>query len=492
MSLSRREFLRLAGLVASGITLASCSPLYRTLAQVTAGETASDLPDDPAGYLALRRLTYGPTPEERQLVARHGIAAWVEEQLAPEQIDDGALQWRLRPLDYLELEADALLGYEKAEVILGLKQATLLRKIYSRRQLYEQMVEFWSDHFNISVTKSDCWFLKPVDDRQVIRAHALGNFGDLLMASAHSPAMLMYLDNQANHRQAPNENYARELMELHTLGVDGGYAQEDVMELARGLTGWTVKDHFWRGEFTFNPDLHDHGAKKVLDLRLTPGGVTEGETVLEHLATHPATAHHIATKLARRFLSDEPTTGAQSIIERATQTFLSTHGDLRSTLRVVLLDGLAGTTPPPPKFKQPLDFIASALRTLGAETNAAKPLHDYLAWMGQPLFEWPTPDGPPDVATAWTGNLLPRWKFALELALNDIPGTRLPAHDLSSELLPPAQALSRLSERLLGSALPADQAQALLRVGYEAGAQEKETLAALIAGLLASPAFQWR
>ncbi len=162
------------------------------------------------------------------------------------------MRWRLRNLDLISRKADELDGFKKEQVIAGLRQATLLRQVYSRNQLYEMMVEFWGDHFNISMEKGVGWLLKIVDDREVIRPHALGEFRELLGASAHSPSMLVYLDNQANDYQAPNENYARELLELHTLGVDGGYTQADVMELARCLTGWTVKEHFWRGELTFN------------------------------------------------------------------------------------------------------------------------------------------------------------------------------------------------------------------------------------------------
>lgn len=243
-----------------------------------------------------------------------GLAAWIEEQLAPEFIDDASADWSIRRFDVLELSAgrlrdraDKLLdNYDASLVVNDFLQATLLRQIYSRRQLYEIMVEFWSDHFNISMQKGDCWFLKIVDDREVIRPHALGNFRDLLHASAHSPAMLVYLDNQANLKDAPNENYAREVMELHTLGVDGGYSQRDVMEMARCLTGWTVRDSFSLGDFTFEEDLHDSGSKTILGTDIPPDGQTEAETVLNLLAAHPATARHIATKLVRRFIADDP------------------------------------------------------------------------------------------------------------------------------------------------------------------------------------------
>jgi len=188
---------------------------------------------------------------------------------------------------------------DKQSVPRELARATLIRQVYSRRQLYEVMVEFWTDHFNISVEKGDCWFLKTVDDRSVIRPHALGKFRDLLWASAHSPAMLVYLDNQVNYKGAPNEHYARELMELHTLGVHGGYTQQDVQDLARCLTGWSVKEAFWRGDFTFNAGQHDPEAKTVLGLTISPDGQGEAERVVEMLAAHASTARFIATKLGR-------------------------------------------------------------------------------------------------------------------------------------------------------------------------------------------------
>src|SRR5258706_9003612 len=240
--ISRRDFLRLAGLVAASAAAAGCAPLYARLGGQPEPLLAAPFGAiDQAGFALLNRLTFGPRMAERQLLAQVGPAAWIEEQLRPESIDDGPADWRLRGLETLNLSAadlsdrsDKILdGTDKLTVPGELRQAALLRQVYSPRQLYEVMVGFWTDHFNISVDKGACWLLKTVDDREVIRPHALGRFRDLLWASAHSPAMLVYLDNQANVKGAPNENYAREIMELHTLGVDGGYTQRDVMELAR-------------------------------------------------------------------------------------------------------------------------------------------------------------------------------------------------------------------------------------------------------------------
>jgi uncharacterized protein (DUF1800 family) len=377
--------------------------------------------------------------------------------------------------------------YDMEKVPNELRQATLMRQLYSKRQLYEVMVEFWTDHFNIFVEKGTCFYLKTVDDREVIRKHALGSFRDIVWASAHSPAMMIYLDNQANEKSHPNENYARELMELHTLGVDGGYSQQDVMELARCLTGWTVKEHFWLGDFVFKEDLHDTGVKNVLGLTIQPAGQREAEQVIEHLVKHPSTARFIATKLTRRFIADEP---PQEIIEKATQTFLKTNGDIKSVLRVILLDGLSLAQP---KYKRPANFVLSALRVLNAETDGAG-LHDYLLRMGQVYFNWPTPDGYPDHSEAWQGNLMPRWHFAFEFIRNEIPNTN---HNLNALLdVSSTGALhddvDALTSLLLGAPLERLTRDQIIDSVISAGATEEETLQIVVASIIASPAFQWR
>jgi hypothetical protein len=495
-ALQRREFLQLAGLVAAGATLQACTPLYRRLAGAPDG--IENWPSAAVGdnFVALNRLTFGARAEDRQKADEIGLAYWIEEQLSPEGINDMPALWRARHLDAMQLDGDALEGWEKEDVIHQLKQHTLLRQIYSERQLYEVMVDFWTDHFNVSIEKGDCWFLKVVDDREVIRRHAMGSFRELLWASAHSPAMLIYLDNQANDRDHPNENYARELMELHTLGVDGGYTQDDVMELARCLTGWTVKEHFWRGQFAFDPDMHDDKPKTVLGQAIAPNGLGEGEQVLEMLATHPSTAYYVSAKLVRRFISDQPETDAPQLVAQAAQAFLQTGGDIRAVLRVILLDGLANPQQAvTPKFKRPANFIASALRVLAADSGAQSPVYETLSSMGQPLFEWPTPDGPPDTSDAWSNNLMPRWKFALELARDELPGTRIDLGKLyrGSGADSPGDFIDQLSSLLIGIPFPADKKsgllQALSQVDFES---EADFGAILVAGLLASPAFQWR
>ena len=235
--MNRREFLRLAGLASASTAIAACSPVYDQLAAGNVAQVGKPPVLHTSDFVGLNRVTFGPTVGERARAAEIGLAEYIEEQLAFEGINDEALNWRLRKFETLNLTANELFEYgnklfddlDKTVVVNELRQATLTRQVYSQRQLYEVMVEFWGDHFNISVDKGDCWFLKTVDDREMIRKHTLGNFKELVMASAHSPAMLVYLDNQSNEKSHPNENYARELMELHTLSVNGGYTQQVVM-----------------------------------------------------------------------------------------------------------------------------------------------------------------------------------------------------------------------------------------------------------------------
>ena len=493
--LSRRDFLKLGAVVTASAALSSCAPayMYRRL--------TGDIPSIPwtslsaADFTALNRLTFGARVEERARFAEVGLQAYIEEQLAFDTIDDLACNLQLSTFNTLGMAANELEAvsnelfdsYDREKVPNELRQATLVRQLYSKRQLYEVMVEFWSDHFNIFIEKGDCFYLKTVDDRDVVRKHALGSFRDLLWASTHSPAMMIYLDNQANEKSHPNENYARELMELHTLGVESGYTQQDVMELARCLTGWNVKEHFWLGDFVFREDLHDTGVKNILGLTIQPTGIKEAEQVIEHLATHPSTARFIATKMARRFLADDP---PQAIVERAAQTFLKTAGDIKSILRVILLDGLPFAQP---KYKRPVNFVLSALRMLNVETDGVA-IHDYLLRMGQSYFNWPTPDGYPERSGAWQGNLMPRWQFAFELIRNEIRNTK---HNLRNLLAVSSDGDLRedvdlLAVLLLGAPLEQQARDELIDAVLSAGASEEETLKIITASLIASPAFQWR
>jgi len=326
-------------------------------------------------------------------------------------------------------------------VVTELQRAKLLRAVYSERQLYEMMVDFWENHFNIFANKDDDRYLLTGYDRETIRPFAMGRFRDLLGATAHSPAMLFYLDNWRSSAPRPyaatknkpagvdgglNENYARELMELHTLGVDGGYTQKDVQEVARCFTGWTIQKPNEQGLFLYRPGLHDDGEKIVLGHKILPGGgPADGERVLDILATHPATARFIATKLARRFISDEP---PQSIIDRAAAVFLKTDGSIRETLRAIVTSPeFFSTTAYRAKMRSPFEYVAAAMRALNAETDGDRPVLDAIGRMGEPVFGRITPDGYADRADQWlsSGSMIARFNFASALAGNRIKGTKI-------------------------------------------------------------------
>jgi uncharacterized protein (DUF1800 family) len=325
-------------------------------------------------------------------------------------------------------------------VVTELQRAALLRAIYSERQLDELMVEFWENHFSINAYRDSDRYLMTGFDRETIRPFAMGRFRDLLGATAHSPAMLFYLDNWRSSVPRPypatkdkpagidgglNENYARELMELHTLGVDGGYTQTDVQEVARCFSGWTIQKPNEEGLFLYRPGLHDKGEKMVLGHKiLAGGGIADGERVLDILASHPATAHFIALKLARRFISDDP---PPAVVDRAAAVFLKTDGSIRETLRAIITaPEFFAATAYRAKIRSPFEYVVAALRALNVESDADSSLTDWTRRMGQQIFGRITPDGYPDRAEQWlsAGAMLERFNFAVALANNKIKGTR--------------------------------------------------------------------
>lgn len=423
MTTTRRGFL-CAGAVLSAGLLTGCQSIEQRLTRQNLPPDA--LPPPTAASLPamrlLNRAAYGPRPGDIALVTKLGIPAWVDAQLQPETLaEDAGFAWRLRSQgDALNPDTGTLFDEDDRRLVAALRQATLLRAVYSRRQLEQRMVEFWTDHFNIYAFKGQGPQLKVVDDAQAIRPHALGRFRDLLKASAHSAAMLGYLDNTANRRGLPNENYARELMELHTLGVDGGYTQRDVHEAARCLSGWTSEAHWHRGRFRFEAAAHDDGRKQVLGTAFPAGGgQKDGERLLDLLAAHPATARHLAVKLCRHFLGDAP----QVWVSHLAAIYLTTNGDIKAMLRPLLLsDDLLHAAP---LFKRPYDYAVSALRALGADTDGGAGIQQHLEAMGQPSFGWPMPDGYPEKQPSWTGAMVPRWNFALALAGGTIDSTAL-------------------------------------------------------------------
>lgn len=498
-SLSRREFIKLSLAMTA---LAACSPLpsfsfptpHSTVA-TTPSAAPTTVPtlgaSSPVSYsaltwLAANRLTFGPTSTDLDWIETNGVDAFIEEQLAYEAIDDSALQPRLAGFKTLNQNVSDIFNDVRNEVLLDLQQAALVRAVYSRRQLYELMVDFWTNHFNIAFNKDQDRYLKTVDDREVIRKYPLASFRELLGATAHSPAMLLSLDNNTNRKGHPNENYARELMELHTISVNGGYTQQDVAEVARAFTGWSIYGQNAApaqiGTFNFIASQHDQGSKIVLSQNIPAnGGIQDGEQVLDILASHPNCAQFISSKLARHFISDNPPAAA---IQAGASAFQKSKGDLRATLGAILhspeFKNSAGQ-----KTKRPLEFVASSMRALQAEISDGKQVVASLGSMGQPLFLWPAPNGFPDVAQAWinSGVLLARWNFALALAGNAIKGVQLDLKSVPANNNDPAAAWSK---RLLSSSLPGSVLDTLKPFTGD------KTLPDWVALLLSSPMYQLR
>jgi uncharacterized protein (DUF1800 family) len=381
-------------------------------------------------------------------------------------------------------------------VIVELAEQKLLRAIYSERQLEEVLTDFWFNHFNVDARKGPARFMLTEYERETIRPHVLGKFRDLLAATARSPAMLFYLDNWMSaapgtevgraDRQPPspfrpgrrfgrplsptpkvknaprglNENYGRELMELHTLGVDGGYTQKDVTEVARAFTGWTIQNPRQGGGFIFNPRLHDSGQKVVLGHVIKAGGgQADGEQVLDILAKEPATARFIASKLARRFVSDTP---PPALVARAAARFRTTDGDLREVTRTILTSPeFLAPESHRAKVKTPFEFVVSAARAVGADVQEALPLVRQLQQLGMPLYQCQPPTGYKDTADAWvnTGALVSRMNFALTLAGNRLRGVSVASLPTADEVL--AFDLSETTRATIAKAADAQQMAAL-------------------------------
>jgi uncharacterized protein (DUF1800 family) len=407
-------------------------------------------PDDRTIVHVLNRIGFGPARGDIGRVRRVGLARYIERQLHPESIPDEAMTTRLAGFETIgkstrELARDYFLPALEARraaasemrtpeetraqqaarrVLVELTGQKVLRAAFSERQLEEVLVDFWFNHFNVSAGKGQTRLYLTEYERDTIRPRVLGKFRELLGATAASAAMLFYLDNwqsaapraTANGRvRGINENYARELMELHTLGVDGGYTQQDVQEVARAFTGWTIDVPREGGPFRYEPRMHDEGRKVVLGHTIgSGGGQRDGEAVLDILASHPSTATFIATKLARRFVSDDP---PASLVSRAAGRFRETGGDIREVVRtIVTAPEFFARSAYRAKVKTPFEFVASALRATGADA-APQPLVQALRELGMPPYQCQPPTGYADRAEAWinTGALLGRMNFAVAL-----------------------------------------------------------------------------
>jgi uncharacterized protein (DUF1800 family) len=385
----------------------------------------------------LKRLTYGIRPGDIENVMSKGVSQFIDEQLNPKNVPDDRAYWLVRRIDTISLKAPDIFELTAKTAINDLRKATILRAIYSERQLEELMIEFWSDHFNIYSEKADCAWLKVIDDREVIRKNALGKFKDLLKASATSPAMLSYLDGSSNLATKLNENYARELLELHTLGVNGGYSQKDVMQAAKALSGWQNKN-FWQGRTKFENKLHNFEEKEILGKNFVANSPSDLDELINLVSSHHSTAIFISTKLCHRFVSENP---SQELILQVAKRFKESDGDIKETLRIMFNSQEFLNSPP--KFKRPYSFMVSLLRAINAESNASLALLEHLEALGQLPFNWPTPDGYPDKEEHWQSLLLPRWNFAISLANNQIKGTSYNLEGLQEHLITFAENLAQ-------------------------------------------------
>jgi uncharacterized protein (DUF1800 family) len=457
--------------------------------------------------------------------------------------------------------SNRMINYEQIRlpqrIVAELSMAKMTRAVYSERQLQEMMVDFWYNHFNVYAAKgADRWFITAYE-RDALRPHALGKFRDLLEATAKSPAMLFFLDNwlsadpvawqklqqeqqqrremrgggfgagpfgrprfpqggpgpngnpnnpNANVKQKQerglNENYGRELMELHTLGVDGGYTQDDVVNVAKAFTGWSIRQPRRDPEFVFEDRLHDTSVKTVLGRKIHEGGMKDGEEVLDILARDPHTARHISFEMARRFVSDNP---PEALVDRMAQTFLKSDGDIREVLRAMIYSPEFWSKESyRAKIKTPFELVASATRAVGADVQIPLLLVQWTSRIGQPLYQCEPPTGYSDKADAWvnTGALLSRMNFSLALTSNRLRGAQVDIDSLfgSDMAANPRATLDRAIELLLGGQASQETRDTLEKqledpqiLQATLDDKVKQVNAAMIAGLvLGSPEFQRR
>lgn len=526
----------------------------------------SELNEDEAILHALNKLGFGPRPGQVEQIKQTGLENWIQVQLHPDNVSDPVVDARLAQFPALSLSAAQLLDqyppqdvaakrlglkideYQKRlqelakkpgatdsfpfkdqnEIVNELMSGKIIRALYSERQLSEQLSDFWFNHFNIFVYKDlDRWYLIPYE-RDAIRPHVLGKFRDLLEATAKSPAMLFYLDNASSAdphaferlklhpvhsrageklpplggRRGLNENYGRELMELHTLGVDGGYKQEDVIEVARAFTGWTIESPRENPAFYFDERIHDIDSKRVLGKKIKGGGIKDGEEVLDLLVKNKNTAQHISLQLAQHFVSDDP---PSALVTRMAKTFEKSKGDIRAVMTTMIYSPEFWSRASfRAKVKTPFEIVASTARALGADVDQPMQLAQWVTRIGEPLYQCLPPTGYSDKAAAWvsTGALLNRMNFSVALTSNKVRGAQVDIHSLvgADVTMNPQLALERVETEFIAGQV-SDTTRATLEqqmrepriLGAKLDDPVKQVNVALITGLvLGSPEFQKR
>lgn len=442
---TRRALLVAAG---AGVVAAACTappaPTPPAPPPTTAAPPAVPATPVAAARHLANRATFGATAATVDRIRRRGAAAWLDEQLSPGKLTDAESRLTTyATLRQTNSQNDAVRSSDEELLFAELDHATLQRAVYSERQLYEVMCDFWTNHLNIWRRAKWLTQLKTLDNEQVVRRHALGRFADLLMASAKSPAMLVYLDNFASEGQPGkqvNENYGRELLELHTLGIVDGthvYSEADALGVAKVLSGWSINwdDNANRYTFRFSEWWHSRDAVSILGGAWSrpsranyqdrvANAQRDGESLLNFLARHPSTARNLASKLARRFVADKP---PPALVDRLAATYLSHDTAIAPVLRQLFLSAEFNAAVGQ-KVKRPQDWLYSALRTTRAQIDpapkgvASSRLRSASLALGQPLFERVSPDGWPDRATHWVAadGLLKRWEHAAKLARNRI------------------------------------------------------------------------
>lgn len=435
----------------------------------------------------ISRITMGFNEAELTQATALGYKGYLERQLKPESIDDSQNENAiLTQYPFLNWTTAQLLN-GASNIQTALTRATLQRAIFSKRQLLQRMVEFWADHFNISIGENglpEC--LRTEYDWAVLRPYALDTFPNLLRAVAHSAAMMVYLNNDLNIAGIPNENYARELMELHTMGADTGYTQQDVEEIARCLTGWGTSS--WGGGFAFqfHPAQHDNGAKTVLGHPIPAnGGQNDGELVLDILANHPNTAFYIGRKLLRWLLGYTP---SPKLVEGIAQVYIKTGGDIKEMIRFALTpDRLAAKTP---KFKRPFHLWVSTFRALNAQLTFNADVLWRLDEAGQMPFRWDPPNGYPDALGFWSGLMLPRWNFATSLMDTGITGVTYDVATITQGATTASAIATRIDAALFGGRMRKTDKAAITQYLLPDPPNSRRIKEAI--GLaLASPSFQW-
>ncbi len=503
---SRRALLAGAAAVAGGVALDAVSAAPALAAPASAA--GGTLPADPIAHL-LRRATYGATPATRAEATRLGAGGWLDQQLDPTAIADSdcdALIARLPLATASIATVRATLAKHSYDAFKQLGQATVARAAWSNRQLFEVVAAFWANHLHVAAPSGGAWDNRPDYDVTVTRRYALGSYADMLKASARHPSMLWFLDQMSSTKAQPNENYARELMELHTVGMI--YTEADVQNAARLLTGMTVNA---AGQYAYNPAQHSLGPVTVLGFThanaTAAGGEAAALAFFDYLATHPATAQRIATKLCVRFVADD---APATLVDKLAQVYLDSNTAITPVLRALFTSpefaASAGQ-----KVRTPYEDLIATVRALGlapekSGTAALAALYNELADAGNAPMRWNPPNGFPDVAAAWASPsaFLMRCNNHLNLAAGWYPSQLVRPANMLAALVPVLPAtygglVDALAVRLVGATLPAAHTAAVTAIAGKtpaAATSGDKTLAAsvpyLIALVLNSPSFQLR